>query len=93
MISECLYCKKIVWPTSEFCNQCFKKTQWRKSSGLGKILEFSKKDETYFCLTEIENSIKMIGKLLSGTPNVGDNICITECGITNDNVDIKIKIL
>jgi uncharacterized OB-fold protein len=29
VISECNDCKQIVWPPSEFCNQCFNENSWR----------------------------------------------------------------
>ena len=63
LISECNHCKKIVWPSSEFCNQCLGRNSWRKCSRTGKIIEFSKHKETYFCVVVIENSIKLIGEI------------------------------
>lgn len=93
MISECDRCKKIVWPSSEICSQCFGKTNWRKSTGKGKIIEFSKKGQSYFCLVEIENSIKIFGQIDSGDPKIGDTINITECGIIDKNMRIKMKIM
>ena len=92
MITECSHCKKIVWPSSDFCNQCFNETSWRKSSGIGKIIEFSKKDEAWFCLAEIEDSIRIIGQIDFGTPKVGDKIHIVECGEVNGNMHVKMKI-
>jgi len=93
MISECNDCKKIVWPSSEFCNHCFKETIWRKSTGMGKILEFSKKGDVYFCLIEMENSIKFVGELIIGIPKIGDSVSIAECGMIDNGIYIKIKIL
>ncbi|MFB5605735.1 MAG: Zn-ribbon domain-containing OB-fold protein [Nitrosarchaeum sp.] len=81
IISECKDCKKIVWPASEFCNRCFKEVFWRKASSEGKIIEFSKQNDTYFCIVEIENTIKIMGKILSGIPNIGENVKINRCGI------------
>ena len=93
MISECKHCKRITWPTSETCDQCFGNTVWRKSSGKGKIIEFSKKDQTYFCLVEIENSVRVFGQIESGSPKIGDDVSIAECGLTDRNMRIKLKIL
>lgn len=90
-ISECPKCKKIVWPPSEFCNQCLDHNSWRKSSGKGKIIEYSKKENTYFCVAEIEDSIKIIGELISGKPKVGNQIKICDCGISNGNYFFKIE--
>ncbi len=41
--SECKYCAKIVWPPSNYCNNCFNYVTWRKVSLYGKIIEWSKK--------------------------------------------------
>jgi len=93
MVTECNNCQKIVWPPSIFCNKCFKKTQWRKSTGEGKIIEFSKKDDQFFCIAEIENSIKIIGQIDYGIPAVGDKIRILECGMVDENMHVKLEIL
>jgi len=93
IIAECLHCTKIVWPPSESCNKCFKEVSWRKSSGEGKIIEFSKQDNNYFCLVEIENSIKIIGKISSGKPYIGKNIKIEKCGIKEGNYYFEISLL
>ncbi len=93
LISECNHCKKIVWPSSEFCNQCLAKNSWRKCSRIGKIIEFSKQEETYFCVAVIENSIKIIGEITSGRPKIGKEVNIFDCGIVNDNYFFKMKVL
>ena len=84
IISECNFCEKIIWPPSEFCNQCLKENSWRNCSRLGKIIEFSKKDNSYFCVAELENSIKIIGEIISGTPTNGGKVKVTDCGIENN---------
>ena len=91
IISECSQCKKIVWPPSDCCNQCLGTTVWRKSSGIGKIIEFSKKEKMYFCVVEIENSIKIIAELGSGEPKVGAKVSIVDCGIVDKNYFFKIR--
>lgn len=85
VVSECKHCQKIVWPPSEFCNQCFREVSWKKGSNEGKIIEFSKQNNDYFCLIEIENSIKIIGKLSYGIPKIGQNIKIEKCGVKDEN--------
>ena len=85
LIPECKYCDKIVWPPSEFCNQCFKEVSWRNSSYEGKIIEFSKQNNDYFCLVEIEKSIKIIGKISSGIPKIGQKVKIERCGIKDES--------
>jgi len=93
LISECNLCKKIIWPSSEFCNQCLGRNSWRKCSRTGKIIEFSKYKETYFCVAVIENSIKLIGEITSGSPKIGKEVDIIDCGIVNDNYFFKMKVL
>jgi len=93
LLSECNHCKKIVWPPSEFCNQCLGKNSWRKCSNMGKILEFSKKENIYFCVAEIENSIKIIGEIVSGIPKIDQPIKIIDCGIVDNNYFFKIRVL
>jgi len=92
MITECHNCQKMVWPSSEYCNLCFHETDWRESSGIGKILEFSKKDGVFFCLVELEDSIKVIGQISFDNPKMGDKVKIDECGISNNNMFIKFRI-
>ena len=46
--SECTYCKKIVWPPSDYCDNCFMEVNWRKVSPNGKLIEWSKKIMTFF---------------------------------------------
>ena len=93
MISECKRCKRITWPPSEICDQCFGNTVLRKSSGKGKIIEFSKKDQAYFCIAEIEDSVRVFGQIESGFPKIGDSVSIAKCGLTDKNMQIRLKIL
>ena len=41
--SECIDCNKIVWPPSDYCDNCFMEVNWRKVSSNGKLIEWSKK--------------------------------------------------
>ena len=93
IIAECLDCKKIIWPPSEFCNQCFREVSWRKGSREGKVIEFSKHDKDYFCLVEIENTIKIMGKISSGTPKVGQHVKIERCGIKDENYYFEMTLI
>lgn len=92
LISECSKCKKIVWPPSAFCNQCLTETVWKTCDKKGKILEFSKKDNTFFCVIEIENSIKLIAEVESGTPEVGATAIIKDFGIKEGNYFFKLAV-
>ena len=42
--SECNHCNRIVWPPSNYCDNCFIEGNWRKVSENGIIIEFSKKE-------------------------------------------------
>jgi uncharacterized OB-fold protein len=90
--SECKHCNKIVWPPSEFCNQCLNETLWNKCSKTGKIIEFSKKEDTYFCVAEIESSIKIIGEIVDGIPEIGKQVTVIDCGISNESYFFKMKV-
>ena len=52
-----------------------KKTIWRKSMNVGTIIEFSKKDSTYFGLIEIDHGIRILGEIsCSSEPNIGQSV-------------------
>ena len=61
--SECNHCNRIVWPPSNYSDNCFREVNWRKVSENGIIIEFSKKEHDIFCIAEFENKIRIIGKL------------------------------
>ena len=92
-LSECPNCQKIVWPPSEYCDQCLQEVNWRKSSGMGKILEFSKQNEQIFCVAEIENAVRLMGQIISGTPEIGKRVIITECKIEKEDHVVKMRII
>ena len=81
--SECLYCAKIVWPPSAYCNNCFKNVSWRKVSPNGKLIEWSKKNNSIFCIAEFENTIRVIGKLDSKNviPKPGQLLKFISCSL------------
>lgn len=81
-IPECTVCKKITWPPSEFCNHCFGKVSLKRGDFEGKILEFSRQEEDYFCLVEFANTIRIMARI-SQTPKVGQVVRISKCGISN----------
>lgn len=93
IVAECKHCQKIVWPPSDFCNKCFRDVSWRKGAHEGKIIEFSRKNDSYFCLIEIEKSIRLIGKLSRGIPIEGQQVKIEKCGIENKNYSFEISLL
>ena len=89
-IPECTICKKIIWPPSEFCNHCFGKVSLKKGDFEGKIIEFSRQKEDYFCLVEFKDTIRIMTRI-SQTPKVGQSVRITKCGITDGNYFFKVS--
>ncbi|MDX1441572.1 MAG: zinc ribbon domain-containing protein [Nitrosopumilaceae archaeon] len=92
-LSECPNCQKIVWPPSEYCDQCLQEVNWRKSTGVGKIIEFSRQNNQIFCVAEIENTVRLLGEIISGIPDIGKNVIITDCTIEKENHIVKMKVL
>src|SRR6266849_6117472 len=79
--SECPKCNKLVWPPSDFCNVCFSKVKWRQVSKKGRLVEFSRKDNTIFCIAEFENTVRIMGELEIGlkVPLVGQDLDLVKC--------------
>ena len=71
-ICYCKKCNKTTWPPKEICHICHNKSNWKKSTNFGLILEFSKKESTYFGLIEIDDGIRILGDITStSTPKIG----------------------
>ena len=85
--SECPDCKKIVWPPSDYCDNCFKEVNWRKVSENGTIVELSGKENDVFCITEFENKIRVMGKLDTeiNTAKPGQTVKLTRCSFNEKN--------
>ena len=80
IVTECTNCNQIVWPTSDFCNICHNNTHWRNANNTGKIIEFSKKNDEYFGLIEIEKNLRIMGKILTEkTPKINETVELKEC--------------
>jgi uncharacterized OB-fold protein len=81
-IPECPMCNKIIWPPTEFCNQCFNTVHLKKGKFEGKVIEFSKQNNEYFCLVEFEKNLRVLAKILQ-IPEIGQKVKISKCGIFN----------
>ena len=83
--SKCNYCTKIVWPPSNYCDNCFMEVNWRKVSSNGKLIEWSKKNNNIFCIAEFENTIRIIGKLdiKNVIPKPGQLLKFTKCTLND----------
>jgi uncharacterized protein len=83
-IPECTVCKKIVWPPTEFCDICYGAVSLKKGGFEGKIIEFSKQNEDFFCIVEFENMIRIMAKM-SQIPKLEQRVKISKCGIKDGN--------
>ena len=84
---ECLTCMQVVWPPSDYCNLCLEKVHWKKLDRIGKILEYSKKGDVFFCLAEFEKKIRIMGKLqvYSKQPEIGQKVKLEKFGVDGTN--------
>ena len=83
-IPICNNCEKTIWPPAEFCNICNQKISLKEEEFEGKIIEFSKQNEDYFCIVEFEESIRIMAKM-TNNPKIGQKVKITKCGIKDNN--------
>ena len=88
-IPQCDICKKIVWPPSEFCSNCFGRVSLKKGEFEGKIIEFSREKE-YFCVIEFNDKIRIVAKA-SQKPKIGQLVKILKCGIKNGDYFFQIN--
>jgi len=82
-IPTCNKCKKTVWPPTEFCDVCNEKVSQKEGEFEGKIIEFSKQNEYYFCIVEFEKSIRIMAKM-SKKPDIQQIVKISKCGIEDN---------
>ena len=94
-IGECPDCKKVVWPPSDYCDKCFAAVKWRKSSDVGKVIEFSKKGDENFCIAEFEEKIRIIGTLKDGKtePKIGQKVRLDSCSFDKDHYNFTIVLV
>ncbi|AFS80817.1 hypothetical protein NKOR_04645 [Candidatus Nitrosopumilus koreensis AR1] len=89
-IPECITCKKIVWPPSEFCSHCLGKVSLKEGDFQGRIIEFSRQNKECFGIVEMENSIKIMAKIL-GEPHVDQTVKIAKCGMREGNYFFEVN--
>jgi len=78
--SECKKCDKLVWPPSDFCNKCFGDVMWRPLSRTAKLVEFSHKNDEYFCIAEFEDQIRIMGTIENvENLQVGQTLNLVKC--------------
>lgn len=89
VVGECTKCKKTVWPVMDYCNHCFGNVVLKNGPCEGKIIEFSRQDKEYFCLVELNQEIRIIGKIRSGMPRQGRKVRIENCEVENSNYSFE----
>ena len=94
VIAECSQCQNVVWPPSDFCDNCLGEVNWHEGNNVGKIIQFSKKGEKTFCVAEFENKIRIIGTVKQkGTPKIGDQIKLDKCFLQNGSYSFMISLV
>ena len=95
MVPECLKCKDVIWPPSDYCSHCFGKISWRELDGIGTILEFSKNRDVFFCLVEFEKNIRILGALdtRSKPPEINKKVKIENCKMDGKNYNFTLMLI
>ena len=92
MISTCPKCDLSVWPPNDICSRCFSAVKWEKSSQIGKVIEFSQKDDSYFCLAEFEKEVRIMGTYSGMTePKIDQKIRLVKADIQNGDYHFEMK--
>jgi len=94
IVGKCPKCNKVTWPPSDYCNICFGDLDWKESSYNGKLIEFTKKNDKNFCITEIDEGIRIMGTLIlnSTKPEIGSKVQLEKCGIKNGNYSFVMRL-
>lgn len=87
-IPFCEKCSKTVWPPSDFCSYCFAGTILKKGDFIGKIIEFSIKNDQFFGIIQFDGFKIMAG--IDGKPKKDGFVKIKECGITKKGYFFKV---
>ena len=92
MISKCSKCEHVIWPPNEICSKCFGSAEWRKCSDFGKLIEYSIKDDTIFCLAEFD-SVRIMGTINSTKePEIGQKVKLEKTNIQDGNYNFEMSL-
>ena len=80
----------MVWPPAEYCDNCMGKTTLKEGNFQGKIIEFSKQNEDYFCIVEMEDSFRIIAKMTK-EPHIDQIVKISKCGINEGSYFFEVS--
>lgn len=88
-IPKCTKCTKIVWPPSEFCDDCYGIVSLQKGNFKGEIIEFSQDSQGYFCMVEFVEKIRIMARKKE-QPKIGQIVKISTCGIKDESYFFEI---
>ena len=57
---------------------------------MGKIIEYSRKEDQYFCMVEFENTVRIISQM-KNEPKIGQTVKISRCGIRDENYFFEVS--
>lgn len=94
IVGNCHKCNKVIWPPSDYCDNCFGNLNWKKIQPEGRLVEYSKTDNEVFCVAELDGGIRIMGTLIENSvkPEIGSKIRIEKCGIKNGNYSFVIRL-
>ena len=93
-VSTCPKCRITVWPPSKICSRCFGPTDRRRCAGTGKVAEYSRDGQRYFCIAELDEGFRIMGSLSSGTaPRIGQRIRLKRAGMDGDGYEFEMSIV
>ena len=93
IIGECPNCKIVIWPPSEYCSKCFGNIEWRNSINVGELIEFSRKDDSYFGIAEFEKKIRIMGTIKSkDIPKIGQKTKLEKCSVNEGNYSFEMSL-
>ncbi len=85
----CSYCKRHIWPPSQYCKDCFKKTKLKKINNKGILLEMSYShilnQENYFGIGDF-SGIRVIGTIVDKNIKINDLIAIYKIKVDNEKI-------
>lgn len=94
IVGNCPKCNKVIWPPSDYCDVCFGNLDWNRIQPEGKLVEYAKRDNEFFCVTELDCGIRIMGTLIDNSTKleIGSKVKIEKCGIVNGNYSFTISL-
>lgn len=94
LTSMCKKCNLAVWPPNKICSRCLGPTEYEECAKDGRIIEFSKKEDVYFCIAEFSQGVRIMGRLYSKmTPKIGQTIQLTKAEPYNGGYNFEFRVI